>query len=100
MDTFVDWLTESGLPVHRIDDYSEWLRRFETAMQALPERAKQQSVLTVLDVYRQPATAVPGSPVPAARFRAAVESAGHEIPGISRELIAKYVDDMRLLGML
>jgi len=69
-------------------------------MQALPERAKQQSVLTVLDVYRYPAAAVPGSPVPAAQFRAAVEAAGHQIPSISRELIAKYVDDMRLLGML
>ncbi|MCX2929175.1 thioester reductase domain-containing protein [Mycobacterium sp. CVI_P3] len=100
LDTFVDWLTDGGFPVRRIDDYDEWLRRFETAMQALPERARQQSVLAVLDVYRHPAAAVPGSPVPAARFRAAVESAGREIPSISRELIAKYVDDMRLLGML
>jgi fatty acid CoA ligase FadD9 len=100
LDTFVDWLTDSGFPVRRIDDHTEWLSRFETAMQALPERARQLSVLTVLDVYRHPAAAVPGSPVPAARFRAAVESAGQEIPSISRELIAKYVDDMRLLGML
>ncbi|MBB3748711.1 fatty acid CoA ligase FadD9 [Mycolicibacterium sp. BK634] len=100
LDSFVDWITDSGFPVQRIDDYAEWLARFETAMQALPERAKQQSVLTVLDVYRHPGAAVPGSLVPAARFRAAVESAGREIPGISRELIAKYVDDMRLLDML
>jgi hypothetical protein len=36
--------------LRRIDDYIEWLARFETAMQALPEGAKQQSVLAVLDV--------------------------------------------------
>jgi fatty acid CoA ligase FadD9 len=100
LDTFVDWLTESGFPVRRVDDYAEWVGRFETAMYALPERAKQQSVLTVLDIYRHPAAAVPGSPVPALRFRVAVESAGREIPSISRELITKYVDDMRLLGLL
>ena len=40
LDTFVDWLTDSGFPVRRIDDYAEWLGRFETAMQALPERAR------------------------------------------------------------
>ncbi|MEZ0356223.1 carboxylic acid reductase [Mycobacterium sp. SA01] len=100
LDTFIDWLTDTGFPVQRIDDYTDWLTRFETAMHALPERAKQQSVLTVLDVYRHPAPAVPGSPVPAAGFRAAVRSAGYEIPGISDDLITKYVDDMRLLGML
>jgi hypothetical protein len=50
--------------------------------------------------YRHPAPATPGSPVPAAGFRAAVKSDGREIPSISRDLITKYVDDMRLLGML
>ncbi|WP_445167911.1 carboxylic acid reductase [Mycolicibacterium sp. Dal123E01] len=100
LDTFVDWLADAGFPVQRIDDYAEWLSRFETAMQALPERARQQSVLTVLDVYRHPVAAVPGSPVPAAGFRGAVEAAGYQIPSITREHIAKYVDDMRSLGML
>ena len=33
-------------------------------MRALPERQRQQSVLAVMDIYRQPAEAIAGSPVP------------------------------------
>jgi fatty acid CoA ligase FadD9 len=100
LDTFVDWIAEAGHPITRIDDYDDWLTRFETAMRALPERARHHSVLAVLDVYRTPAVAVAGSPVPGARFGAAVAQAGAAIPHISRELIVKYLDDMKLAGLL
>src|SRR5262249_2000591 len=100
LDTFVDWIVDAGHSIQRIDDYGEWLTRFETAMRALPERQKQESVLAVLDVYRQPAPALPGSPVPGAHFQAAVERAGHEIPHVTVELINKYLADMKLAGLL
>jgi fatty acid CoA ligase FadD9 len=100
LDTFVDWIADAGYPIERIDDYAEWLVRFETAMRALPEPQKQQSLLTVLDVYRQPVPAVAGSPVPGAHFQAAVERTGREIPHVTAELINKYLADMKLAGLL
>ena len=98
LDTFVDWIIAAGYPIEKIDDYSDWLSRFETAMGALPERQRAQSVLTVLTVleaYRQPMPAVAGSPVPGARFRAGgrkvracdpppIEAADREVPSRPR----------------
>ena len=69
-------------------------------MRALPERQRSQSVLTVLDVYRQPMPAVAGSPVPGARFQAAVERSGRAIPHLSEQLIEKYLVDLERLGVL
>ncbi|BBZ39514.1 carboxylic acid reductase [Mycobacterium conspicuum] len=100
LDTFVDWIVAAGHPIERIDDYSNWLSRFETAMRALPERERAQSVLTVLDVYRQPMAAVGGSPVPGARFQAAVEESGRAIPHLSEQMIGKYLTDLKALGVL
>lgn len=100
LDTFVDWIIAAGYPVEKIDDYSAWLARFETAMRALPENPRGQSVLAVLDVYREPMAAVSGSPVPGERFRAAVHAAGRAIPHVSRELIDKYLADLQRIGVL
>lgn len=100
LDTFVDWIIAAGYPVEKIDDYPTWLARFETAMRALPERQRAQSLLGVLDVYREPMTAVAGSPVPGARFRSAVEQSGRTIPHVSQRLIEKYLADLERLGML
>lgn len=100
LDTFVDWIIAAGFPVEKIDDYSTWLARFETAMRALPENQRGHSVLTVLDVYREPMAAVAGSPVPGERFRGAVRAAGRAIPHLSRELIDKYLTDLQLIGVL
>lgn len=100
LDTFVDWIIAAGYPVDKIDDYPTWLARFETAMRALPERQRAQSVLGVLDVYREPMAAVAGSPVPGQRFRSAVEHAGRSIPHVSQQLIEKYLADLERIGVL
>lgn len=100
LDTFVDWIIAAGYPIERIDDYPTWLTRFETAMRALPEDQRGQSVLAVLDVYREPMTAVAGSPVPGERFQAAVDGVGRVIPPVSRELIEKYLADLEGIGVL
>ena len=100
LDTFVDWIVEAGYPIEKIDDYSSWLTRFETALRALPERQRAQSVLAVLDVYREPMTAVAGSPVPGARFQDAVRRSGRAIPHLSQRLIEKYLTDLEGLGVL
>ncbi|HEV7360149.1 MAG TPA: carboxylic acid reductase, partial [Mycobacterium sp.] len=100
MDTFVDWIINAGYRVEKIDDYPSWLTRFETAMRALPERQRAQSVLAVLDVYREPMLAIAGSAVPGARFRSAVEHSGRAIPHVSQQLIAKYLADLERIGVL
>ncbi|SPM36796.1 oxidoreductase, partial [Mycobacterium rhizamassiliense] len=100
LDTFVDWIIAAGYAIEKIDDYGGWLERFETAMRALPERQRAQSVLAVLDVYREPMVAIAGSPVPGAQFQSAVEHSGRAIPHVSQQLIEKYLADLERLGVL
>jgi fatty acid CoA ligase FadD9 len=57
-------------------------------------------VLAVMDIYRRPAETIAGSPVPGSRFSAAVQKSGRSIPGVSKELICKYLTDLKLIGAL
>ena len=104
LDEFVDWLIDSGAPVRRVGEYRTWLTRFEAAMRALPERQRQGSLLPLLHNYQRPEKPLRGSVAPTDRFRAAVQEAkigpDKDIPHISRDIIAKYVSDLRLLGLL
>jgi fatty acid CoA ligase FadD9 len=100
LDNFVDWLIEAGCGIERIDNYDEWVSRFDTALHALPEEQRQGSVLTLLEPYRRPQTAVTKFVVPAERFREASATAGFDIPHLSAELIKKYVTDLRHVQLL
>ena len=103
-DEFVDWLIDAGCSIQRIADYGDWLQRFETSLRALPERQRHASLLPLLHDYQKPDTPVCGSIAPADRFRAAIQDAkigpDKDIPHISAPIIAKYVSDLRLLGLL
>jgi hypothetical protein len=108
MDEFVDWLISptngARCPIQRIGDYREWLQRFETSLRGLPEKQRNASLLPLLHNYQKPETPINGSMAPTARFRAAVQDAkvgpDKDIPHISPQIIAKYVSDLRLLGLL
>ncbi len=104
LDVFVDWLIESGHRIDRVDDYGQWLIRFETALRALPVEQRQHSVLPLISAYNRPDTPALGSLAPAGAFRAAVQAnaigADGDIPHLSRPLIDKYVTDLRGLGLL
>jgi fatty acid CoA ligase FadD9 len=100
LDTFVDWLNEAGFKIERIDNYGEWLSRFETAMRSLPEEQRQSSLLALLEPYRRPQTPVAKSRIPAQRFCAALEAIGFDTPHLSAELINKYVADLRQLRLI
>jgi len=107
MDEFVDWLVDpavAGCAIQRIADYGEWLQRFETSLRGLPEKQRNASLLPLLHNYQKPATPINGSMAPTERFRAAVQDAkvgpDKDIPHISPQIIAKYVSDLRLLGLL
>ncbi|MGE2814812.1 carboxylic acid reductase [Mycobacterium heidelbergense] len=103
-DEFVDWLIDAGCAIQRIGDYAEWLQRFETALRALPEKQRNASLLPLLHNYQKPDKPINGSMAPTDRFRAAVQDAkvgpDKDIPHITPPIIAKYVSDLRLLGLL
>jgi fatty acid CoA ligase FadD9 len=104
LDVFVDWLIAADHDIRRIDDYDEWLGRFETAVRALPDKQRQHSVLPLLDAYRKPARPLRGAPAPTDVFRSAVRAAkigaDEDIPHLSAALIDKYVADLQLLGLV
>ncbi len=104
MDEFVDWLIDEGSSIQRIADYGEWLQRFETALRGLPEKQRNASLLPLLHNYQKPGQPINGSMAPTDRFRAAVQDAkvgpDKDIPHITPQIIAKYVSDLRLLGVL
>ncbi|VBA49949.1 carboxylic acid reductase [Mycobacterium pseudokansasii] len=104
MDQFVDWLVDAGCSIHRVDDYGDWLSRFETALRGLPEKQRHASLLPLLHNYQKPAPPLRGSMAPTDRFRSAVQDAkvgpDKDIPHISPQIIAKYLSDLRVLGLL
>jgi fatty acid CoA ligase FadD9 len=100
LDRFVDWMLDAGCAIQRVDRYDDWVSRFETAMHALPEEKRAQSMLTILDPYRKPQHAGMGQSMPLARFEAAAAASGHPIPTFSADLIHKYVADLRHLNLL
>ncbi|MEC3919081.1 carboxylic acid reductase [Nocardia sp. CDC160] len=104
LDEFVDWLIESGHAIDRIDDYGDWFTRFETALRTLPEHQRAVSVQPLLHAYRHPGPPIAGSVLPAKRFQSAVQAAGlgpnGDIPHLTKELIDKYVADLKVRGLL
>ncbi|HSV47726.1 MAG TPA: carboxylic acid reductase [Ramlibacter sp.] len=104
MDTFIDWAVENGHPIQRIDDYADWLARFETALRGLPEKQRQQSSLPLIHQLRRPMPAQSGASVSASRFRADVLARGvgaqGDIPHLSRAFIGKVMEDLRHLAMI
>lgn len=104
LDTFVDWLGGTGHPLHLVEDYDEWVTRFETALRALPETRRRHSLLPLMHAFRQPDEPSQGSPIPSVRFEEAVREAeiggAKEIPHLSEELITKYMADLHALDLL
>jgi len=104
LDEFVDWLIDAGYPIRRVDDYAEWLARFETSLRALPDAQRQYSLLPLLHNYQKPQVPLNGSMAPTQRFRAAVQDAkigaDNDIPHVTPQVIVKYATDLRLLGLL
>ncbi|MFF3567855.1 carboxylic acid reductase [Nocardia jiangxiensis] len=104
LDTYVDWLIDAGYAITRVDDYADWLARFETAIKALPEKQRRHSLLPLLHSYAEPDNPVSGGIAPTDEFRRAVAEAGvggrHEIPQVTPGLIVKYIDDLAQLDLL
>jgi fatty acid CoA ligase FadD9 len=104
LDEYVDWLIDAGYPIHRIDDYSAWLQRFDATLRALPEQQRQASLLPLLHNYQRPEKPTRGTIAPTDRFRAAVQEAkigsDKDIPHVSPPIIVKYITNLQLIGLL
>jgi fatty acid CoA ligase FadD9 len=100
LDDFVDWLIEAGCKIERIDRYDAWLSRFKTAMHALSEEQRGESMLAILEPYSHPQRPGTKSLLTAEKFRAASQAAGFDTPHLSPQLINKYVADLRHLHLL
>ena len=108
LDEYVDWLIEAGYPIQRIDDFGEWLQRFETALRALPDRQRQHSVLQMLLLRTSEQFSPPSRPAGPSRRRTDSalrckkrKSAPTRTSRTSRApIIIKYVTDLQLLGLL
>ena len=100
----LDWLIDAGNTIERIDNYQEWLVRFRTALTGLPEHQRRQSVLPLLHAFAEPETPTLGATMPTAAFRHQVRTANigsdNDIPHITADLISKYDNDLRQLGLL
>ncbi|QRP50659.1 thioester reductase domain-containing protein [Amycolatopsis sp. FDAARGOS 1241] len=103
LDTFVDWLAAAGHRIERVDDYSEWLRRFRAALGKLPEDQQRHSVLPLLHSYEHPAEPARAGIAPSDGFQEAVRRNKIGVPGciphVTEELILKYATDLRVLGL-
>ncbi|WP_234792580.1 carboxylic acid reductase, partial [Mycolicibacterium fortuitum] len=104
MDEFVDWLIEAGYPIERIEDYGQWVQRFESTLRALPDKQRQASLLPLLHNYQKPERPMLGALAPTDHFRAAVQEAkigpDKDIPHVSPAVIVKYITDLQQLGLL
>ena len=61
LDVFVDWLIQAGNNIRRVDDYDEWLSRFQAALTGLPEAQRRQSVLPLLHAFSKPHKPIRGA---------------------------------------
>jgi fatty acid CoA ligase FadD9 len=60
LDVIVQWVIRCGVGITRINDYDDWLDRFETALRNLPGPQRERSVLPLLEAYRAPALPLDG----------------------------------------
>ncbi|MET0546254.1 MAG: carboxylic acid reductase [Caulobacterales bacterium] len=101
LDSVIDWVISAGYKVQRIDDHKAWMNRFADKLRNLPDDQRQHSSLSILGHFEQPHEAHP-KPISSKDFEAVVRTipAGPEVPHLTERYIHKYLDDMRLVGLI
>ena len=101
LDTMIDWMIDAGYDLTRVEDYGEWLRRFEERLRNLPDEQRQHSCLNIMGRLLRPSPAHPPQ-TRCAAFRAAVReiAAGPDVPHLGEDYIGKCLKDMQLLDVI
>ncbi len=101
LDTFVEWIEEEGYAIERIAEYAEWYGRFEAKLRALPNEARQLSLLPVIDSVRE-ARDPNLRPADSSEFLRALENSVTDasVPRLTHDFITKCLGDLRFLGLL
>ena len=69
MDTYVDWLIDTGYPITRVPEYADWLARFEIGTaERCPRRSARHLCCRCCRLPAAP-TPINGSMAPTDRFR-------------------------------
>ena len=109
IDEYVDWLIEAGYPIERVEDFGQWVQRFEDGLRALPDRQAQNTVLPLLLAVRrgaldfQPPEPRSGPRLPpsgSGRGPRGPNRCSGDIPHVTREVIIRYATDLEALGLL
>ncbi|AOE86174.1 SDR family oxidoreductase [Pseudomonas sp. TCU-HL1] len=103
LDSAIDWMRDMGVKITTVNDYAEWLQRFEQGMRDLPERVRTQSMLPLLHSLSCPTRVQRGSTIPSMKLQSALAQGSRqpfEVPKIERALIARYVSDLQALGLI
>ncbi|WBP95330.1 thioester reductase domain-containing protein [Mycolicibacterium neoaurum] len=98
IDTFVTWLVQAGYPIRHIGDYDEWFSRMHTALRALPDSVRHQTLFDLPSAFAHPNPALPGSAFPADMFCAAVRdtlTADGAIPTVEGAHIVRLAEALR-----
>ncbi|MGE3690070.1 MAG: SDR family oxidoreductase, partial [Novosphingobium sp.] len=101
LDTVAGWLESAGVALQRVPDHADWFHRFADKLRHLPDEQRHASALPILGYVEHPFPAR-GSSVRNEAFVEAVGAleAGLKVPSLSEAYIHKYLDDLRVLGML
>jgi fatty acid CoA ligase FadD9 len=101
LDAMVDWIEAFGYEIARVDDYNEWLRRFEEKLRNLPDEKRQNSCLNIMGRLQRP-TPAQAAHLSCTAFQTAVRdiAAGPDVPQLSQDYIHKCVEDMQLLKLI
>ena len=101
LDSFVDAIETAGYELNRIASHSDWLDRFTTLLNNLPDDQKQMSALNVLGAYSHP-SARGIEDRKCDNFRSLVPhfSTGDYIPSLDEAFVHKCLRDMQWLGMI
>ena len=101
LDTVVDWIQSAGYTLHRESDHAAWYNQMVERLNALTEAQRKHSSVDIFHMFAQPYPAR----VPAhgnEQFQCAVGGLpiGSEFQHITEEFIHKYLNDMRVIGLI
>ena len=101
LDNFVQWLIELGCAIEYIPDHQDWVRRFEQKMNSMGDVDKGRSALALMSAYRQPWPAGRRA-LQCPNYSSLVKKLNitNERLELGKSLIEKYLQDMRLRGLL